>query len=96
MRRAHYLLHLALCLLLLASCNWRGDRYERLLAEAEEMNRNDSLFTSDSLGLALVRHYDHWWHTRNHRLRAYYMLGCAYRDMGEAPAAIHYYNDYPQ
>mgnify|MGYP002623977321 FL=1 len=92
MKHAHRLLHLALCLLLLASCNWRGDRYERLLAEAEEMNRNDSLFTSDSMGLVLVRHYDHWWHTRNHRLRAYYMLGCAYRDMGEAPAALHYYH----
>ena len=92
MRRACYLLHLALCLLLPASCDWRGGHYERLLCEAEEMNRHDSLFTSDSLGLALVRHYDHWWHTRNHRLRAYYMLGCAYRDMGEAPAALHYYH----
>ncbi|MBR1789086.1 MAG: hypothetical protein IJ762_07875 [Bacteroidaceae bacterium] len=92
MKHALRLLHLALCLLLPASCDWRGDHYERLLAEAEEMNRHDSLFTSDSLGLALVRHYDHWWHSRNHRLRAYYMLGCAYRDMGEAPAALHYYH----
>ena len=92
MKHALRLLHLALCLLLLASCDWRGGHYERLLAEAEEMTRHDSLFTSDSLGLALVRHYDHWWHSRNHRLRAYYMLGCAYRDMGEAPAALHYYH----
>ena len=91
MRRACYLLHLALCLLLPASCDWRGDHYERLLADAEEMNRHDSLFTSDSLGLALVRHYDHWWHSRNHRLRAYYMLGCAYRDMNNAPRALENY-----
>ena len=46
MRRTCYLLLLAFCLLLLASCDWRGDHYERLLAEAEEMNRNDSLFTA--------------------------------------------------
>ena len=74
------------------ACTGRHDRYAQMLEEAEWMNRNDSLFTSDSVGLALVRHYDHWWHSSNHRMRAYYMLGCAYRDMGEAPAAIHYYN----
>ena len=91
MRHARHILPLALILLLAASCD-RGGHYGRLLAEAERMNRNDSLFTSDSVGLALVRHYDHWWYTRNQRMRAYYMLGCAYRDMGEAPAALHYYN----
>ncbi len=74
------------------ACTGRHDRYAQMLEEAEWMNRNDSLFTSDSIGLALVQHYDHWWHSSNHRMRAYYMLGCAYRDMGEAPAAIHYYN----
>ena len=92
MRRARYLLPLALCFLLTVCCGPGEGHYERLLEQAEEMNRQDSLFTSDSLGLALVGHYDHWWHTRLHRLRAYYMLGCAYRDMGEAPAALHYYN----
>ncbi len=63
-----------------------------MLEQAEWMNQHDSLFTSDSVGRALVRYYDHWWHSSDLRLRAYYMLGCAYRDMGEAPAAIHYYN----
>ena len=84
---------LPICALLcLTSCTGRSDHWLSLLEQAEEMNRNDVPFTSDSLGLALVRHYDHWWHSPYLRLRAYYMLGSAYRDMGEAPAAIHYYN----
>ena len=82
-----------ICVLLcLTSCTGRSDHWLSLLEQAEEMNRNDVPFTSDSLGLALVGHYDHWWHSPHLRLRAYYMLGSAYRDMGEAPAAIHYYN----
>lgn len=81
---------LPLLLLLLASCG-RADRMRHMLEQAEWMNRHDSLFTSDSVGRALVRYYDHWWHPADLRLRAYYMLGCAYRDLGEAPAAIHYY-----
>lgn len=91
---SYYRSSLLLCIavaLTLSSCMGRHDRYAQMLEEAEWMNRNDSLFTSDSIGLALVQHYDHWWHSSNHRMRAYYMLGCAYRDMGEAPAAIHYY-----
>ena len=82
-----------ICVLLcLTSCTGRSDHWLSLLEQAEEMNRNDVPFTSDSLGLALVRHYDHWWHSPHLRLRAYYMLGSAYRDAGEAPAALHYYN----
>ena len=63
--------------LLLASCG-RADRMRSLLEQAEWMNRHDSLFTSDSIGRALVSYYDHWWHPADLRLRAYYMLGCAY------------------
>ena len=77
--------------LLLASCG-RAGRMRHMLEQAEWMNLHDSAFTSDSVGRALVRYYDHWWHPADLRLRAYYMLGCAYRDLGEAPAAIHYYN----
>ena len=76
--------------LLLASCG-RADRMHSLLEQAEWMNRHDSLFTSDSIGRALVRYYDHWWHPADLRLRAYYMLGCAYRDMGNAPRALENY-----
>jgi len=81
---------LPLLLLLLASCG-RADRMRHMLEQAEWMNRHDSLFTSDSVGRALVRYYDHWWHPADLRLRAYYMLGCAYRDMGNAPRALENY-----
>ena len=83
---------LPILFLALASCTGRADHMRAMLEQAEWMNRNDSLFTSDSIGKELVRYYDHWWHSPYLRLRAYYMLGCAYRDMGEAPAALHYYN----
>ncbi|MBP5380194.1 MAG: hypothetical protein J6Y39_00470, partial [Bacteroidaceae bacterium] len=83
---------MAIGLLLLASCGPGHGRYGRLLAEAEWMNKNDSLFTTDSVMLRVARHYDHWWYSHNTRMKAYYLLGSAYRDLGEAPAAIHYYN----
>ena len=77
---------------MLSSCTGKSDRMLALLEQAEEMNRTDQPFQSDSIGKALVSYYDHWWHSPYLRLRAYYMLGSAYRDMGEAPAALHYYN----
>ncbi len=70
----------------------KSRHYAQLLSEAQWMNQHDSLFTTDSVMLRVVRHYDHWWHPDSTRMKAYYLLGCAYRDMGEAPAAIHYYN----
>ena len=73
---------------LLAACS--GIDYEQQLERFEEMNRTDVPMTPDSV-LPLVRHYDHWWHSRNHRMRAYYMLGCAYRDQGSAPRALENY-----
>ncbi|MBQ7571496.1 MAG: hypothetical protein IJT19_04580, partial [Bacteroidaceae bacterium] len=76
--------------LLLASCG-RADRMRHLLEQAEWMNQHDSAFSSDSIGLRLVRYYDHWWHPADLRLRAYYMLGCAYRDLGNAPRALENY-----
>ena len=74
--------------LLLTACS--GINYEQQLERFEEMNRTDVPLTPDSV-LPLVRHYDHWWHSRNHRMRAYYMLGCAYRDQGSAPRALENY-----
>ncbi len=73
---------------LIAACS--GIDYEQQLERFEEMNRTDVPMTPDSVQ-PLVRHYDHWWHSRNHRMRAYYMLGCAYRDQGSAPRALENY-----
>ena len=91
MLRASTALLSFLMLSLLASCTGRADHMRAMLEQAEWMNRNDSLFTSDSIGKELVRYYDHWWHSPYLRLRAYYMLGCAYRDMGNSPRAIEAY-----
>ena len=74
---------------LFAACSG-GEDYEQQLEWFEEMNRTDVPLCVDSVQ-PLVRHYDHWWHSRNHRMRAYYMLGCAYRDQGSAPRALENY-----
>ncbi len=87
--KTKHIIYCIFCVLMFAACS--GGDYERQLERFEEMNRTDVPLCVDSVQ-PLVRHYDHWWHSPNHRMRAYYMLGCAYRDQGEAPAAIHYYH----
>ena len=49
-------------------------------------------FTSDSVGRMLVDYYDSHG-TTNERVMAHYLLGCAYRDLGEAPRAVNSYMD---
>jgi hypothetical protein len=44
-------------------------------------------FTSDSLAKDVVEYYDNHG-TANDRLLAHYLLGCVYRDLGEAPRAV--------
>lgn len=80
-----------LVLCLLCSCTDR-EHYARLLAEAEQMNADYVPFTSDSTMLRVVDYYDSHG-TPNERLRAYYMLGCVYRDLGEAPHALDCFHD---
>ena len=65
---------------------------ERLLAEADSMNRNYIPFTTDSVMLDVVDYYDRHG-TPNERMRAHYLLGCVYRDLGEAPHAVDCYLD---
>ena len=86
--KTRHILYSIFGVVLLAACS--GGDYERQLERFEEMNRTDVPMTPDSVQ-PLVRHYDHWWHSRNHRMRAYYMLGCAYRDQGSAPRALENY-----
>jgi hypothetical protein len=56
------------------------------------MNRNYIPMTGDSLLREACRYYDRHG-TPNERMRAHYLLGCAYRDMGEAPRAIESYQN---
>ena len=64
-------------------------RYELLYHKA--MNKADIAFTSDSVMLEVVDYYEHHG-SANDRMLAYYVLGCVYRDMHEAPLALEYYN----
>ncbi|MBQ6189640.1 MAG: hypothetical protein IJK45_05655 [Bacteroidaceae bacterium] len=86
--KTKHIFYCIFCVLMFAACS--GGNYERQLERFEEMNRTDVPLCVDSVQ-PLVRHYDHWWHSRNHRMRAYYMLGCAYRDQGSAPRALENY-----
>ena len=57
------------------------------LLQADAMNKTYRDFTTDSVMREVADYYDHHG-TPNERLRAYYLLGCTYRDMHEAPLAI--------
>ena len=63
-----------------------------LLLRSNAQNKADVLFTSDSIGNLLVDYYDQHG-TPNERMLAHYIKGCAYRDMGDQPAALRCYND---
>lgn len=66
------------------------------LAAFQAANQADSVFTTDSLALKLVRYFDHplrFWTSANDRLMAHYLLGRCYADMGEAPRAIGEYSE---
>lgn len=63
-------------------------RYHLLHAKAQNKAYVD--FTTDSLLLQLTRYYDRHG-TPNDRMLAYYLLGCVYRDLGEAPKAMECY-----
>ena len=86
--KTKHIIYCIFCVLMFAACS--GIDYEQQLERFEEMNRTDVPMMPDSVR-PIVRHYDHWWHSRNHRMRAYYMLGCAYRDQGSAPRALENY-----
>jgi hypothetical protein len=67
---------------------------QRVLDHADSLNRAYIPMTGgvDSLLREATKYYDRHG-TPNEQLRAHYLLGCAYRDMGEAPAALQCYQD---
>ena len=81
-----------LLLLLLAACGESHQQMVLQLEELERQNRADSLMLNDSLALHLADYFDRHG-TANERLRAHYILGRTYADMGEAPAALSAYLD---
>jgi hypothetical protein len=82
-------------LMTMACCTTETSReMDVLLDRADSMNRAYIPMTDgiDSLLLEATRYYDRHGDA-NQQMRAHYLLGCAYRDMGEAPAALQSYQD---
>ncbi len=64
--------------------------YHLLLADA--MNKSYVDMSTDSILKEVADYYDRHG-SANEKMRAHYLLGCAYRDMGEAPMALQCYQD---
>ena len=64
-------------------------RYYLLYHKA--MNKAYIPFKSDSIMLEVTYYYNKYGNA-NEKMLAYYILGCVYRDMHEAPMALEYYN----
>ena len=65
-------------------------RYDLLTAKAQNKAYVD--FTTDSVMQQVAAYYDSHG-TANDRVLAHYLLGCTYRDMGEAPRAVNSFMD---
>lgn len=65
-------------------------RYQLLLAKA--MNKTYRPITTDSVMREVADYYDDHG-SANDRMEAHYLLGCAYRDMGDLPQALLQYEE---
>ena len=72
------------------SCSEDKGMMLRQLEALEQANRDDSLLTNDSLAETLVAYFDKHG-SANERMRARYMLGRTYYDLGELPHALETY-----
>jgi hypothetical protein len=88
--RAITVIGYCLLVIVLAACSGDGSQMRAQLEELERQNRADSVMTNDSLAEHLVKYFDRHG-TPNERMRAHYILGRTYADMGEAPAALEAY-----
>ena len=70
----------------------KSQRMRHSLLTLKAQNKAYVPFTSDSLARDLVGYYDNNG-SSNDRLLAHYLLGCVYRDLGEAPHAVDCYLD---
>ncbi|MBQ8711861.1 MAG: hypothetical protein IJ551_03425 [Prevotella sp.] len=82
-----------LTILLLSAC-YSGQRREMLalLDEADSLNRAYAPLPSDSVLRQAADFFDRHG-SANDQVRAHYLLGCAYRDQGQAPEALQAYQD---
>lgn len=69
-----------------------GEQYAQVLDRAERQNQNwDSITGIDSIQMA-VKYVDRHGSSIE-KVRAHYLLGCAYRDAGEAPNALEAFHE---
>lgn len=69
-----------------------GKRYAQILDRAQEQNQNYETITDiDSIQMAADYMDKHG--NSNNKVRGYYLLGCAYRDAGEASNAIEAFHE---
>ena len=80
-------------LLMFFACTGEDSRqiHEALML-AKAQNENYEPFTTDSTMLRVVDYYDSHG-TANEQMLAHYLLGCVYRDLGDAPRALECYYD---
>ena len=80
-------------LVLLTACyDGQRRRMLALLDEADSLNRAYAQLPSDTLLLEAADFFDRHG-SRNEQVRAHYLLGCAYRDQGQAPEALQAWHD---
>ena len=92
MKSVRSILMILCTLWLLISCGHDKELMLQQLEKLEQMNRADSVMRNDSLAEDLVAYFDKHG-TPNERMRAHYILGRTYSDIGEAPRAISSYQD---
>ena len=85
-----------LAITILAACTapsrHRRGQFTRVLDHAQEQNlAYDSITNVDSIRMAVDYFNRHG--SANEQMRASYLLGCAYRDMGDAPRALENYQN---
>jgi hypothetical protein len=90
MRYLAYIFYVIATIGIITGCSDQREQYARVLDIAAQQNVNyDSITHIDSIEAA-VKYFDRQG-TSNERMRAHYLLGCAYRDAGEAPKALECY-----
>ena len=71
------------------SCGKRQE-YVDALEQLQAQNKAFVPFTSDSLAKDVVSYFDRHG-SSNEQMKAHYLLGCVYRDLGESPRAVDCY-----
>ena len=90
MRHLAYIFYVIATIGIITGCSDQREQYARVLDIAAQQNVNyDSITHIDSIDAA-VKYFDRQG-TSNERMRAHYLLGCAFMDAGEDPKALECY-----